>query len=110
MEKKGKLRLISTILLMGVLFLSGCSGPPRSLQKTAERAVEIQNAELSDVNNMAFLGEPKLIDKYQVSETEWCLAHEVGDGIYFASLWREVDSTWQQVELRYNEPTCDWAR
>lgn len=80
------MRTTRTILIVGLLLLSGCSGPPRSLEKTAERVLELQNAELSDVNELSFLDQPVLVDTHQLSETEWCLAHEVGEGIFYASL------------------------
>jgi PBP1b-binding outer membrane lipoprotein LpoB len=104
------MRIFRIILIISILFLVGCSAPPRSLKKTAERATQLLSSELSNVNEFSQISEPKLIDKHQISETEWCLVYEITNEASFASRWQKEESSWIQVELRPFVKDCNWVR
>ncbi|MDO9086053.1 MAG: hypothetical protein Q7U53_07600 [Anaerolineaceae bacterium] len=104
------MRLFSLTLIISILFLVGCSGPPGSLKKTAVRATQLLSSELSNVNEFSQINEPELIDMHQISESEWCLVYEVTDEASFASRWQKEESGWVQVELRPFVTDCNWVR
>jgi hypothetical protein len=104
------MRLFRITLIVCILFLVGCSAPPRSLKKTAERAMELLSAELSNVNEFSQINKPKLIDMQQISETEWCLVYEITSEKAFASRWQKEESDWIQIEMRPFVSDCNWVR
>ena len=104
------MRLFSLTLIVSILFLVGCSGPPGSLKKNAVRATQLLSSELSNVNEFSQINEPELIDMHQISESEWCLVYEVTDEASFASRWQKEESGWVQVELRPFVTDCNWVR
>ena len=100
------IKLWTLPIILILIFLTGCSGPPLKLKKTAEKAIIILNSELSNVNEFSQINEPKIVDMREISETEWCLVHQITSDIFFTSYWRKVDSEWEQVELRPYVDNC----
>jgi hypothetical protein len=80
------------------------------LKKTAEKAIVLLNSELSNVNEFSQINEPTIVEELQISDTEWCLVHQITSDIFFASTWRKVESEWEQVELNPYVDDCNWAR
>jgi len=80
------------------------------LKKTAEKAIVLLNSELSNVNEFSQINEPTIVEELQISDTEWCLVHQITSDIFFASTWRKVESEWEQVELQPYVDNCNWAR
>jgi hypothetical protein len=104
------MRLFRITLIVSILLLVGCTAPPRSLKKTAQRAMELLSAELSNVNEFSQINEPELIDMQQLSETEWCLVYEITSEASFASRWQKEEAGWTQLEMRPFVSGCNWAR
>lgn len=103
-------KLMTLTFLLSLIFLVGCSGPPLKLKKTAEKAIVLLNSELSNVNEFAQINDPTIVEELQISDTEWCLVHQITSDIFFASTWQKVDSNWEQVELQPYVDNCNWAR
>ncbi len=103
-------KVITLTFIFSLFFLVGCSGPPMKLKKTAEKAIVLLNSELSNVNEFSQINEPTIVEELQISDTEWCLVHQITSDIFFASTWRKVESEWEQVELNPYVDDCNWAR
>lgn len=103
-----KLWTLTFILIL--IFLVGCSGPPLKLKRTAEKAIVLLNSELSNVNEFSQINDPAIVDMLQISDTEWCLVHQITTDIFFASRWKKVDSNWEQVELKPYVDNCTWVQ
>jgi len=56
------------------------------LKKTAEKAIVLLNSELSNVNEFSQINEPTIVEELQISDTEWCLVHQITSDIFFA-IW-----------------------
>jgi hypothetical protein len=98
------------LLIIGVcaFLLTGCSGgPPRSLRKTADEAMKIFFVE--QANEYEFSTGAEMIDNYQLSETEWCLAYEGGETLHTATIWEKDSDEWRRVELRNFTEDCNWS-
>lgn len=96
--------------MLSLIFLVGCSGPPMKLKNTAEKAIVLLNSELSNVNEFSQIKEPTIVEELQISDTEWCLVHQITSDIFFASTWRKVESEWEQVELKPYVDNCNWIQ
>jgi predicted component of type VI protein secretion system len=97
-------------LVFLLLFLVGCSPIPLKLKRTSEAAIKLLNSELSNVNEFSQINEPTIVDMLQISETDWCLVHQITNDVYFASRWQKEESDWVQVEIRPYVDDCNWAR
>jgi len=97
-------------LVFLLLFLSGCSPIPLKLKRTSENAIKLLNSELSNVNEFSQMNEPTVVDMLQISETDWCLVHQITNDVYFASRWQKEDSDWKQVEIQPYVDNCDWVK
>jgi len=92
--------------MLSLIFLAGCSGPPMKLKRTAEKAIVILNSELSNVNEFAQINDPTIVEELQISDTEWCLVHQITTDIFFTSTWRKSGSNWEQIELKPYVDNC----
>jgi len=101
-------RLIFLVFL--VLLLVGCSPIPLKLKRTSENAIKLMGSELSNVNEFSQINEPTVVDMLQISETDWCLVHQITNDVYFASRWQKEESDWKQVEVQPYIDNCDWVK
>ncbi|HSM24527.1 MAG TPA: hypothetical protein VK856_06655 [Anaerolineaceae bacterium] len=92
------------------LILSGCSGPPMKLKKTADRAFKIMSSEMANITEFENYLEPLMVDMYEVSEESWCLTYEIGHLLRFSTLWEKQERDWVQTEIRPYVENCNWAR
>ena len=100
----------TTLLIFGIciVFLTGCSGvPPRSLRYTADNAMNTFFVELA--NEYEVYSGAEMVDFYQISETEWCLAYTGGESLHTATIWKNESDGWQRIELRNYTDNCGWA-
>jgi hypothetical protein len=104
------MRVFNIVAIIGILFLSSCSGPPLKLKKTVDRSMKIMSSEMSNITEFENYLEPIMLDSYKVSEDTWCFTYEIGHLLYFSTLWQKQDSEWVKTELRPYEENCNWAR
>lgn len=106
MNKFWKITLILTLL-----FLVGCSsGPPRKLVKTAENKMLVFMAQNSNITEANMYLKALLIDQKQLSEEKWCLTYEIGDLLWFSTIWEKQERDWVQTEIQPYVDNCNWAR
>lgn len=97
-------------LVFLLMFLVGCSPIPLKLKRTSENAIKLLNSELSNVNEFSQMNEPTIVDTLQISETDWCLVHQITKDVYFASHWQKEGNDWQKVEVHPYVDNCDWLK
>jgi hypothetical protein len=103
-----KLRVI--FFVFALIFLVGCSGPPRKLLKTADYDMLVFMAQNSNITEDNLYIDPLLVDEYQVTEDKWCLTYEIGHLLRFSTMWEKQDREWVQTEIRPYVENCNWAR
>ena len=103
-------RILRIFLVILLVFLVGCSPIPWKLKQTSDKAINILNSELSNVNEYSQINQPTIVDMLQISETDWCLVHQITNDIFFASRWQKVDRSWEQTEVKPYTDNCNWVK
>jgi hypothetical protein len=98
------------VALIGLIFLTACSGLPRKLVKTADYEMLMFMAKNSSITEDNLYIDPLMVDEFQVTEDKWCLTYEIGHLLRFSTMWEKQGRDWVQTEIRPYVENCNWAR
>ena len=104
------MKKIIFLVLVNLILLSGCSGMPYRLKKTAENYMLRFISENASITEENLYLEPLLVDQFEVSDNQFCLTYEIGHLIRISTLWEKQDREWERIEIQPYTDNCNWVR